>query len=121
MKKKLLMFPFPLVIAIVYIFIGVLSHKWHPTWLIFLLIPAYYELVGGIGKFSDEKTTYQILKLVPISSISIILYLIMGFFLHLWHPGWLVLLLIPLYYSIIPMFKGSKDKDENNFTPPEQR
>ncbi|MGN1419832.1 MAG: hypothetical protein ACI4W6_10920, partial [Acutalibacteraceae bacterium] len=74
MKKKLLQFPFPLVITIVYIFIGVLTHKWHPTWLIFLLIPAYYELVSGIGKINDEKSTYQILKAVPITSISIILY-----------------------------------------------
>jgi len=27
-----------------------------------------------------------------------ILYLILGFVFHLWHPGWLVFLTIPLYY-----------------------
>lgn len=110
MKSKLLKFPFPLVMVIVYIFIGVLFHKWHPTWLLFLLIPAYYEIVNGIGKINDEKTTYQILKIVPITSIAIILYLIMGFAIHLWHPGWLIFLLIPLYYAIIPLFKSNGER-----------
>ncbi len=50
-------------------------------------------------------TTYQILKAVPVTSVVIIAYLVMGFLLHLWHPGWLVFLIIPIYYSLLPMFK----------------
>ena len=106
MNKKLLKFSFPLVIAIIYVFIGVLFHLWHPTWMMFLLIPAYYEIVTRIGKGSDEMSTYQILKAVPVTSVVIIVYLFMGFVLHLWHPGWLVFLIIPLYYSLLPMFRG---------------
>lgn len=108
MKKKLLMFPFPLVIAIIYIFIGVLSHRWHPYWLIFLLIPAYYEIVARITSSDgdDDKSVYQILKKVPITSIVIFVYLVIGFSIHLWHPAWLLFLLIPLYYAIIPLFKS---------------
>ncbi len=105
MNKKLLKFPFPLIIAVIYVFIGVLFHLWHPTWLMFLLIPAYYEIVTRIGQNTENMSTYQILKAVPVASIVIIMYLVMGFVLHLWHPGWLVFLVIPCYYAIIPMFK----------------
>lgn len=115
MKKKLLQFPFPLVVAIIYIFIGVLSHKWHPYWLIFLLIPAYYEIVSRMSDFSDneEKSIYESLKKVPITSIVILVYLIIGFTIHLWHPTWLLFLLIPLYYAIIPLFKSDKKKTDS--------
>lgn len=109
MKKKLLAFPFPLVIVIAYVFIGVLSHVWHPTWLIFLLIPAYYEIVSKLDdKKKDESSAYEILKAIPLTSIVIIVYLAIGFILRLWHPTWLLFLLIPLYYSIIPLFKSDK-------------
>lgn len=104
MKNKLLKFPFPLLVVIVYIFIGVLAHKWHPTWVIFLTIPAYYGFVSVIGKKGEDMTTAQVLKLIPFPSIVIICYLIIGFAFHLWHPGWLIFLLIPLYYAMIPMF-----------------
>ncbi len=98
-------FPFPLLLAVIYIFIGVLCHIWHPTWMIFLLIPAYYSVVA----FLDHKgggSTKTILRYFPFPSIVIVLYLCMGFFLNLWHPGWLIFLLIPLYYSLIPLFKS---------------
>lgn len=109
MKKKLLKFPFPLVVAIAYVFIGVLSHIWHPTWMIFLLIPAYYEFAAKFDIDRSQMSTYQILKSVPFASIVIIAYLIMGFILHLWHPGWLIILLIPLYYACLPMFKKDSE------------
>lgn len=110
MKSKLLKFPFPLFVAVIYVFIGVLTHLWHPSWLIFLLIPAYYEFVLKLDQWNkDEVSTVKILKSIPFASVAILAYLIMGFLLHLWHPGWLVLLLIPLYYATIPLFeKGSK-------------
>ena len=38
-------FPFPLIVVIAYIAIGILFDLWHPTWLLFLLIPLYYSLI----------------------------------------------------------------------------
>lgn len=98
-------FPFPLLLAVIYIFIGVLCHIWHPTWMIFLLIPAYYSVVAFLDH-KDGGSTKTILRYFPFPSIVIVLYLCMGFFLNLWHPGWLIFLLIPLYYSLIPLFKS---------------
>jgi len=36
------------------------------------------------------------------------LYLAMGFLWKLWHPGWILFLTIPIYYSIAHWFKGSR-------------
>ena len=33
-----------------------------------------------------------------------VLYLFAGFVLKLWHPGWMMFLTIPLYYSLVEMF-----------------
>ena len=102
-------FPFPLIVVIVYICIGILGHIWHPTWLLFLLIPAYYMLVSAIGKKDSGGSTKAVLRRFPFPTIVIVAYLCLGFGFDLWHPGWLVFLLIPLYYSLIPLVK---DEDE---------
>jgi hypothetical protein len=50
-KKKLLMFPYPVFVTLVYLTIGCVFNWWHPTWLLFLTIPLYYPLVASL----DEK------------------------------------------------------------------
>ena len=35
-------FPYPLLVTIIYLAIGLIFNKWHPGWLIFLTIPIYY-------------------------------------------------------------------------------
>ena len=55
-------FPFPLIVVIAYIAIGILFDLWHPTWLLFLLIPAYYMLVWSLGKKSDGGSTQEVLR-----------------------------------------------------------
>ena len=72
-------FPFAAVISISYILIGFLFHVWHPTWLLFLLIPLWYSF------------TYPVLVTF--------LFLCAGFFLNAWHPAWVLYLTIPIYYS----------------------
>ena len=49
----------------------------------------------------DEKTdTYKLMKRIPIPIICTIAYLLMGFVWGLWHPGWLVFMIIPIWYTI---------------------
>lgn len=105
MTEFLKKFPFPLLIAVIFVFIGVLTHVWHPTWMIFLLIPAYYGVVAFLSH-KGGSSVKETLRYFPFPTIIIVLYLCMGFFLNLWHPGWLIFLLIPLYYAMIPLFKS---------------
>lgn len=47
-KKKLLMFPYPVFITILYLVIGFSSGFWHPAWILYLTIPIYYCLVSSL-------------------------------------------------------------------------
>ena len=38
-------------------------------------------------------------SLVPI--LCVVIYLLLGFILNWWHPGWVVFFLIPIYYSVL--------------------
>ena len=101
-------FPFSLIVVIAYIAIGILFDLWHPTWLLFLLIPAYYMLVWSLGKKDDGGSTQEVLRRFPFPVLIVVAYLCLGFGFNLWHPGWLVFLLIPLYYSLIPLVKDEQ-------------
>lgn len=47
-KKALLTFPYPIFVALCYLWLGIMFHLWHPAWLIFLTIPLYYGLAIGM-------------------------------------------------------------------------
>jgi len=47
-RTPLWAFPYPVVVAFVYLFIGFLMGLWHPGWLIFLTIPFYYWICAVI-------------------------------------------------------------------------
>jgi len=95
--KFLLKLPVPLFVAGAYLLMGFLGNLWHPGWLIFLTIPIYYQLVAMLAAKSLRKK----LNLFPMAVLCVAFYLLLGFFLNLWHPGWLVLLLIPVYHWLV--------------------
>ncbi len=43
------------------------------------------------------------LKRFPLPILITPIYLCLGFFFGLWHPGWLIFLAVPLYYGIVDM------------------
>lgn len=48
---------------------------------------------------SAHSVVVEVAKNVPIFLLTVLAYLLMGFLSDLWHPGWLVFFLIPIYYS----------------------
>ena len=90
----------PITVA-VYLSLGCIAGLWHPYWAIFVAIPVYYMLVAAIKGASWSKI-FDIL--VPILTVGI--YLVLGFVLKAWHPGWVVFFAIPLYYT----WKGTVQK-----------
>ncbi len=95
--KKLLRFPFFLVAIIGYLAIGFSIKRWHPTWLIFIAIPAYY--ITALAFL--QKTEKKMLLTLPVYLYAIIAFLVIGLLFNLWHPAWLVFLAIPLYYWLV--------------------
>ena len=95
--KKLLKFPFFLLAIIGYLAIGFSIKLWHPTWLVFLAIPAYY--ITALAFL--QKTEKKMLLTLPVYLYAVIIFLILGLLFNLWHPAWLVFLCIPLYYWLV--------------------
>lgn len=107
--KMLFKFPYPIVVAIVYVLVGILAKVWHPTWILFLTVAVYYHFAGAC--FAKSKKGFMLA--LPIPEIIVILFLILGFCGSLWHPAWILFLLIPVYYWAVAMYvKVPKDVEE---------
>ena len=91
----------PLICVFVFLLIGFLWGKWHPGWMVFLLIPVMPYLVG------KRKLRLS----VPL--IITLIYLILGFGWNLWHPGWIIFILIPVFEIFFGVHPFEKDKEED--------
>ena len=90
-------FPYPVVVVIVYLIIGFWLDTWHPTWLIFLTIPVYYTLIA-MGKAKGFKAKANVF---PYPILCAIVFLVLGFDYSIWHPAWMLFLTIPIYYMVV--------------------
>ena len=97
--KSLFKFPFPVVVAIVYVALG-LTVGWHPTWLVFLLIPIYYHFAGACMTKSQK----AFMMAQPIPEVIITVFLVLGVCAKLWHPAWVLFLIIPVYYWLVAVY-----------------
>ena len=93
-------FPITLIVSFIYIAIGVFYNIWHPTWLVFLLIPISSRIASTIQ--------HKDWKLLPYPFVVVAIYLTLGFFYDDWHPAWILFLTIPLHYSLISYFRQRK-------------
>ncbi len=93
----------PLICLFAFLLIGFMWEKWHPGWMVFLLIPVMPYLVG------KKKIRFSVPFIITI------IYLIIGFGWDLWHPGWIIFILIPVFEILFgshPFEKNREDKDE---------
>lgn len=105
LSGKLFKFPFPVVIIALYIFLGFAFHIWHPMWIMFLLIPAYYQVAIA----AKAKSKKAFLLGMPVIEIAVILFLILGFAVSAWKYAWILFILAVLYYWAV----GTYVKKEN--------
>ena len=106
---KLLKFPFPLFVVLVFVVLGFALQDWHPAWLLFLLIPIYYHFAGA---HTVRKKKPGLLAMA-VPEVIVLLYLICGFFFSLWSTAWVLFLAIPLYYWLVGCFYKEKTPSEN--------
>lgn len=67
------------------------------AWFAFLLVPLA-PVITGLKKITISYTLFIT-----------VLYLVLGFTCHWWHPGWVLFLSIPVFYIFFPK-KENKDK-----------
>ncbi len=109
---KLLKFPFPIILAIVYVLLGLTFHLWAQAWVLFLLLPIYYHYALAL---LIRKKKARLLAM-PAPEILISLYLLFGFFFHMWGTMWILLLFIPLYYWLAAYLCKEKSADSDTQT-----
>ncbi len=91
-------FPYPALITMVYLVLGLCFSLWHPGWLLFLTIPLYYTAIDAVKKRNADHFAYPVLV--------VLVYLWLGCVWNLWHPYWILFLTIPLYYWIVAMIRA---------------
>lgn len=84
-------FPFPLLVIIAYIFLGVFMGAWGPGLFVFLLIPLYYMIIHAV---TSRRIAPFVAGAYPIAATAWFLY--MAFMLNQPHPAWVIFLTIPL-------------------------
>lgn len=92
--KKLMVFPFPIIIVFIYILLSMLFDIWHPFWIIFLTIPMYYRF--AIACKANNKKVFTLL--LPIPEIIVTIFLLIGFATGIWGYTSLLFLIIPMFY-----------------------
>lgn len=90
-EKEWVKFPYPLVIIVVYLLLGILNGAWGMGLFLFLTIPVYYMVGHAIGR---RRIAPLVEGAYPIAVVAWFCY--MAFVLNQPHPAWVAFLTIPL-------------------------
>lgn len=89
-------FPFPALVALAYLVLGIVCGTWGMGLLLVFLVPAYY----AIGDFIDRRHLSKLIECVyPAAAIA--------WFLYMWlclgqpHPAWAILITIPVIKALM--------------------
>lgn len=77
----------PFISIITFMGIGLYTDIWHPTWLVFFLIPM-------VAIILNTKTKEMLVAISPF--VATIIFILLGTYKDLWNPGWLIFLIIPM-------------------------
>ncbi len=94
---------------IIYVLLSVLydTSLWKWLWVILLIGPIVSSIIDVIH--------YKNIKKFNIAFVAVMIYIILGFLKDLWHPAWIVFLVIPAFYilaNIINKNFGIEDDEE---------
>lgn len=90
-EKSWVKFPYPLVVILVYLLLGILNGAWGAGLFLFLTIPVYYMVGHAVGR---RRIAPLISGTYPIAVVAWFCY--MAFFMNQPHPAWVAFLTIPI-------------------------
>lgn len=113
-KGKKLMKIMPIIsiaVVIVYVLVGFAAKIWHPTWMMFLLIPLLLTVAISLLAGKTKRITALMLT-SSVSLLAVIVYLFAGLVFQMWAVAWIVFLAIPVYAYAAFLFTKGKAKTE---------
>ncbi len=85
--------------TIAYIVLGLnLKNGWSDYWFIFFFSLLPGELIRFVG--------YKKFEAFPIWDICLSIFFLFGAYFKNWSPSWAILLLVPIYYILVPSIKN---------------
>lgn len=89
-------FPFPALVALAYLALGIVYGTWGMGLFLVFLIPVYY----AIGDFIDRRHLSKLIEVIyPAAAIAWFLY--MWLWLGQPHPAWIILITIPIVKALM--------------------
>lgn len=113
-KGKKLMKIMPIIsiaVVVVYVLVGFAAKIWHPTWMMFLLIPLLLTVAISLLAGKTKRITALMLTF-SVSLLAVIVYLFAGLVFQMWAVAWIVFLAIPVYAYAAFLFTKGKAKTE---------
>lgn len=114
-EKSWVKFPYPLVVIVVYLLLGILNGAWGVGLFLFFTIPLYYMVGHAIGR---KRIAPLVSGAYPLCATAWFLY--MAFMMNAPHPAWVIFLTIPLVEWLVHMLsrwwrgrKREKARNEN--------
>ncbi len=100
-----------LLCTVAFLLIGLIKGIWHPTWLVFLLIPVTSMIVGIVRGRKDV----QGMVTGIVSLLATIGFLLIGFLVEgAWRVCWVIFFAIPITSIIVKMATSGKDEQKNS-------
>lgn len=110
-EKSWARFPYPLVVILAYLLLGIFNGAWGMGLFLFFTVPVYYMIGHAIGR---RRIAPLIEGAYPIGVTAWFCY--MAFVLNQWHPAWVAFLTIPLVewlvHSLSRWWRGRKRERE---------
>ena len=113
-KGKKLMKIMPIIsiaVVVIYVLVGFAAKIWHPTWMMFLLIPLLLTVAISLLAGKTKRITALMLT-SSVSLLAVIVYLFAGLVFQMWAVAWIVFLAIPVYAYAAFLFTKGKAKTE---------
>lgn len=95
--------------VVAFLLIGFTFHVWHPTWMVFLAIPAASLLTDITVKRNAVSAVNGVVSLLATAAF---LYLV--FVYGKWHPSWLVFFAIPIANLLMRILTRSSYESSNS-------
>lgn len=64
-----------------------------------------FEFADSCVKTASHRATARLMFVFPFPLVIVAAYIFAGVVLHLWHPAWIMFLLIPCYYMVAASFR----------------
>jgi len=106
-RKKWMIFPYYIIPCFLFIAVGFYAQNgWMYSWLFFLTIPLYYT--GVLAVFQNNAFIFAFPVVVVLAYLILCLPVGNWLGMNFWHPYWIMLLTIPIYYWLVIIFRQKK-------------